>query len=161
MKKLRRQKSYYNFESARTIGVLFDATKQESYLIAKGFMASLTQKNIQVTALGYVRNKEAIGYFPFHQGIDFFSIKKRNWYLKPVNSNIDSFQREQFDMLIDLTFDDYLQLKYIVGLAKAKFKLGTQKDYTDLYDLVIEMKNSNLKSYIDQIKHYLSVMKKA
>ena len=44
IKSSRRQKAFFNFDSAKSIGILFDASHQDSYLIAKSFMANLNKK---------------------------------------------------------------------------------------------------------------------
>lgn len=156
----KRQRAFFNFDTARSVGIIFDATIQDSYLVAKSFMASLRRKKIDVYALGYVKNQEAIAYFPYHKGIDFFSIKNTNWHYKPSNPSVDQFYTRPFDMLIDLSLSDQLQLKYIIGLSKAKFKLGRDTHTDNFYDFVIRLdKHKSLEDYIEIINHYMSVIK--
>jgi len=160
IKKSKRNKAFFNFDSAKAIGIIFDASHQDSYLIAKSFMADLNLKNIKVDALGYVKTKEAISYFPHHEGIFFFSIKETNWYGKLNYSEVDEFAKKSYDILIDLSMSDLLQIKFIIGLSAAKLKIGRGIDNQEFYDIIINIdQNKSLKEFIDLINHYMSVLK--
>jgi hypothetical protein len=53
-----------------------------------------------------------------------------------------------------------LTLKYISGQANAKLKVGHGKPGDNFYDFVIDIKQGqSLDVLINQIKHYMSVMK--
>ncbi len=156
----RRQKAFFNFDSAKSIGILFDASHQDSYLIAKSFMANLNNKKINVEALGYVKNKEAISYFPYHKGITFFSLKETNWFYKPNFSNIEDYTKKNFDILIDLSLADLLQIKFIIGLSTAKLKIGRGIVNQEFYDIIISVnQDKSLHEFIELINHYMSVLK--
>lgn len=160
IKQRKRQKAFFNFESAKSIGILFDASHQDSYLIAKSFMANLSKKSIKVEALGYVKTKEAISYFPFHQGITFFSIKETNWYFKPIDEVVNNYVNKNFDILIDLSLADLLQIKFIIALSNAKLKIGRGVANEEYYDIIISMaQDKSLKEFIELINHYMSVLK--
>jgi len=161
MKQKKRERAFHNLESATSVGVIFDATRQETYTTSKQFIENLRNQNIDAVGIGYVKSIEALSYFPYHKGIDFFSISNKNWYLKPLNSNVESFSEKPLDMLIDLTMEEHLQLKYIVGLSNAKFKVGRGSINDRFYDFALDItEDAKLDYYLKQIKHYLSVMKK-
>jgi len=160
IKNSKRKKAFFNFDSAKTVGIIFDASHQDSYLIAKSFMANLDKKNIKVEAVGYVKTKEAISYFPHHEGIFFFSIKEANWYFKPSYQEIIEYSKKSFDILIDLSMSDLLQIKFIIGLSNARLKIGRGAENQEFYDIIINVdQNKSLKEFIDLINHYMSVLK--
>ncbi len=162
IKKVIRHRTFHNFDSAKTIGILFSAAHQESYTIAKNFMSSLHKQNVDVTGLAYVKTKEALTFFPYHEGISFFALTDTNWYRSPLHPKVLEFINQPIDILIDLASDESLHLKYIVGLSRARFKVGKGNDkQKNLYDFMLDVKpEKSMNYYIDQIKHYLSVMQK-
>lgn len=160
VRRMRRRRAYYTFENAKSIGIVFDATHQETYLIAKSFIAGLRKKNIDVSALGFVANQDAVAYFPYHKGTDFFAITNVNWYFKPINPCIDEFHKKSFNMLIDLSMSDLLPVKYIIGLANAEMKIGIGKPDSIFYDFIVDTNETkSLNWFIDQISLYLNQLK--
>ena len=162
MKSIKRDKAFFNFESAKTVGIIFDATHQDLYLKARSFIAALKKKGIKVKALGYVGSKEAITYFRPHESIEFFSINNSNWHYMPKNLEVKEFMNSEFDMLINLSLDEYIPLKYIIGLTNAKIKLGKYLKDIELYDFILQIEEGkSLDFYIKQLVHYMSVIRKA
>jgi len=164
IKNLNRSKTFNNFDTAKSVGVIFDASRQESYLTVKDFIFSLRKKNIDVNGLGYVKNLQAVEYFPYHEGITFFSILHNNsWYLKSKNPKIDDFANKKYDILIDLTTEEFLPLKFVVGLNPANLKIGRGKPTdTIFYDFVLDInEGKNINYFVDQLNYYMAVLKKA
>ncbi len=161
IKKIKRKRSFYNFNTARKIGVLFNATHQETYLKAKSFIASLRSRGIKVYGLGMVKNQEAIGYFPYQEDINFFAISKLNFIFHPVNSDAEAFINQPMDILIDLTQNDQLPLQYVSGLSIAHFKIGANSSgNSPYYDFVLNIgENKSLDFYLQQLEHYMGVLK--
>ena len=95
---MKRIKAFNNFESAQSVGIIFSAAHQESYATAKTFIASLKEKGIDAQGLGYVTEDKALGYFSYHQGIDFIAIDDNNWYFKPKSQITRTFSEQQFDI---------------------------------------------------------------
>lgn len=159
--KLKRNKEFNNFHSAKTIGILFNATKQDLYVKAKKFIDFLTEKKIDVTGLGYVLKKEAISWYSEHKNIDFFSMEELSWYFKPQSINVNRFINTQFDILIDISLEENLTLDFIVALSKAEFKIShqTNKNYADFL-IKIPDENHNIEYFTKQIQHYLSSISK-
>lgn len=155
-----RKPEFYNFDTAKSAGIIFNAMHQQSYITSKGFITSLRKRGMRVRGLGYVANQEAIEYFPMHDGIRFFSIRNNNWFLMPQNPDVQEFIDSNFDLLIDLTLKDLLPIKHIISVTNAKLKLGNNMDCLDLYDFLIDVKeNDSLDFFLEQIKHYMDVIK--
>lgn len=159
-KALKRNKGYFNLDTARNVGVIFDATHQETYLQSREFCARMAEYDIKVLALGYVEDEKAIEYFPESEWVKFFSLEKVNWRFESRNPFVNQFTAKSFDILFDITLSDHLTIRHIVGNSMARFKLGFGEDPGTVYDMVINVgENRSLPFFIQQIVHFLGVLK--
>jgi len=161
-KKAKRDASFQNFSTAKNIGIIFNASQQETYEIAKKYIQTLSKKEgVKLKALGFVDSKEVLDFYQKTNNFEYFSRKNLNWYGKPNNPNTQSFIETKFDMLIDLSLIDDFPIQYIVGLSKASFKVGCVKSNKEFYDFMIDLgEKTNLKFFIEQLEHYLGMIKK-
>ncbi len=160
-KKLKRERGVFNFDSAKTIGVIFNATHQENFEVARKFIKELSDKGLKVNSLGFVDNKELLDFYAQQSGLKFFSKNNLNWYNKPKNPVVEEFTNKSFDILIDLSIEDYFPIQYIVGLSTSKFKVGRFSDKYSFYDFMIDIeKDKSFKFLIEQLKHYLNIINK-
>lgn len=160
IKRQKRSKTASNLEVAHSIGIIFNATNQNSYEQANAFAQSIIQRNIQVLCMGFVDNKQQLSFFTDKKGVKFFSRKNLNWLGKPKNPSVDYFIDKPFDILIDLSLKDSFPIQYIVGLSKAKMKVGRFIEKNSYYDLMIDIrKEPKLESFIKQVGVYLSMFK--
>jgi hypothetical protein len=158
-KQLNRVKVVHNFNTAQTIGILFNPDKQETFELLKDFIVFLTDKNIHVNVLGYFDGKEIPQMFLFRKGIEFFTKNDINWFYRPKRGTVDEFINTSFDILIDLTTQKIFPVKYIVRLSNAKFKVGTYGTDKFGYDLMIKIdKEQGTAYFIEQLKYYLSII---
>ena len=157
LKEKKRTKTFYNFKSAKSVGIIFNSTQQEYYKTTLGFINYLHHNNINVFALGYVVNKEMINYFPHKPNIDFFSLKNKNWLNIPQSPIINQFVQKPFDILINLCPEQNFSLQYIVALSNSKLKICPDFHKNNYSDMRIKLKkNSTTEFFIEQIKHYLN-----
>ncbi|MCX6258086.1 MAG: hypothetical protein NTW49_09375 [Bacteroidia bacterium] len=154
-----REKSTFNLSSARTCGVIFDATVHENYDKALKFIAYLSERGIEVDAVAYVHKRDLQPFFLPHKNIDYFSKKNISLLGIPNNPYIGDFIKKNFDLLIDICLEEYFPVEYIVSLSAASFKVGRQFKNTDQYDLMISLdENADLDFFISQVKHYLDMI---
>ena len=161
IKHLTRDRHFYNFESGKSAGVLFSAKQQEHYLQAKKFMQFLNEQGVATFGLGYVDSKDAIAYFPYKKGVDYFSTKNVNWYNKPLNTSVNDFIEHKFDMLFDFSRDQEFSILYVFAQSHAKMKVSQNFQHEIFADLFIKTKNLDVDFFEKQVKHYLSVIKTA
>jgi len=160
-KKLKRKRGVFNFDNAKTVGIVFNATKQESFDIAYEFVKYLEQKSIKVETLGFVDSKEVRDFYRETVNTKYFSKKNLNWYGKPKNENVEKFINKNFDILIDLSLIDEYPILYISALSKAKFKVGRFSGKSEYLDFMIDIsKKPQYNFLIEQIKHYLLSLNK-
>ena len=158
-KSLKRRVKTHNFETAQSAGILFSPTDEESFEVVKNFLSFLSQQDMKVIALGYYPGKKIPQQYLMRKGINFYCNTDLNWYYKPKNEIVDQFINQDFDILFDLNLNSYFTTDYVGSLSKANFKVGKSSD-NPYQDLVIDInKNNSVEYLIDQIKHYLNIIK--
>lgn len=161
MKELHRIRSFHNFNTAKSVGIIFNAATPDCYVPSRQFIQEIIASHIQVKAMGLVDKPEAITNFPHNKDIDYTVPNKLDWRGLPKDSGIEDFINSDFDILIDISLRDDFVVKYMVALSKAKFKINRFED-PNLFDLRIHTKYGvSTPYYIDQIKQYLSALKLA
>ncbi len=73
------------------------------------------------------------------------------------NEQIKAFLKEKYDLLIDFTgLKNELQ-KYFSLQIQSGFRVGYKTD-EDLYDLMLDLEEDQLDTFIKEMKRYLSIM---
>ncbi len=159
LKHLRRTKKVHNLKTAKRIGIVFNATKQEDYRQVAGFVKDIQGKGIEVKVLGFVNDKDVPNEYLFKRNFSYFLKKSLNWYRKPVNPEVERFLKEKFDILIDFSLDNDYLFNYIIALSPSRFKVGKFKEPNNHYDFMITInKDKDLRYLIEQARHYLEVI---
>jgi hypothetical protein len=162
LRNFERLRRSYNFESAKTAGILFTPTDQVSFEQIKQFLNYLSNYKLQIYVLGYIDSKTIPESFLFWKGINLFSRKELGWAMVPKSHLVNDFIDKQFDLLFDLSMDDFFPVEYISRLSKSKFKVGRYTSDHKSFDLMFELNNTNkLEVYLDYIKHYLNLINKS
>ena len=155
---LNRQKAIHNFNTARTAGILFACGNEEDFDAVKNFKIFLESKNIKVDVLGYVHEKQVPDHYLLRTGFNFFCIKDLNWFQRPIRPFALDFSTRKFDILFDLSIEEYFPLKYLSGLSPAAYKVGVFERSGD-YDLMIGLQENKTMAYlVEQVRHYLSLI---
>ncbi|MBN1183571.1 MAG: hypothetical protein JXB49_14875 [Bacteroidales bacterium] len=139
IKKASRNVVVHNFDTAKTAGVIFNATHLINFEVVKKFVDFLQYKNIQVTTIGYVHSKKLIDHYLFRKGYDFFTKKDLNWYLRPSDRAVSNFLSKPFDILFNLSLETYYPIQYLVGMSKAMFKVGLFNQDEAYLDVMIDI----------------------
>jgi hypothetical protein len=137
-----------NIREAQHIGIIYNATEYVSFEIIRNLVKELTHDSVKVAVLGYVDSKKLIDNYLYRKGFDFFSKNELNWYSKPVSTVVEDFIAEPFDILINLSLEDYYPIRYITALSPASFKVGkfdANDNYLD-FMIDIEKEKQTMKS---------------
>lgn len=119
-----------------------------------------------------IRSIKALIYFPFKEdplflqskvSLDFFTKKHLSFSLEPSSTEAINFSNTTFDILIDLTANEFTPLKFITYKSKASLKIGKYSTENEpYYDLMIAEKNKdNFEEYINHIVSYVGNLKNA
>ncbi len=160
-----------NLKQAKSIGIIYNATKQEDFILVKDFVCKLKTIVPQVQAMGFVNNKELSDFHIQPLEFSFFCNSDLNWYYKPHEDSVDEFVKKEFDILIDLNFKELLAARFVLAESAALFKTGRFCNIEpNYYDLMIQLpkidKNQEdeedvnpLILLIQQTEHYLQMIK--
>jgi len=161
LKQHERQAAFRNYQNVATVGIIFNATQQGTYDLARQYIKKISEKGIKYKALGFVDSKQVLDFYQKSSHFDYFSRKNINWYGKPNNPSAQEFTDTEFDMLIDLSIENDYPIQYIVALSQACFKVGSKKvGQQNHYDLMIDLgEQKELAVLIEQIDFYLEMIK--
>jgi len=106
-----------------------------------------------VVLLGYAPKKEIQS--PILPQSRIMGLKDHNLLDIPRSELVESLQRRQYDMLIDLTQTPILPLQYMSMYARADFKTGMQRE-NGLLDFMIQTEPQDSPLFLfDQIIYFL------
>ncbi len=143
-----------DYQNARKIGLLFDATTPELRPIVLRYAQSLKEKNKEVKMLAFYDDKKIEQNFTFKH----FTQKELNFWRYPSGPIVEEFINQPFDILISLFLEAEPALEYITALSRAHLRVGPYSERTYCYDLMIENKNQNLPRFIEQVEFLLNKM---
>ncbi len=162
IKKLRRNQRMHNFDSARTIGIIFDATQLQNFTHVKEFLNALHDKNLEIYAMGFVDKKEIDDLLVIRKNFNFFSLNDLSWNYLPTAPFVNEFIDKKLDILIDLSTTSHFALHYVAALSKASFKIGmyvSDKEKQRIYDLMLDIsKQPDVSYFIEQVQYYLNMI---
>lgn len=161
LRHFKRIRESHNLETAKTAGILFTPTDQTSFEQIKQFLTYLGNYKLQIYVLGYIDAKIIPESFLFWKGINLFSRKELSWAMIPKTPVVTDFIDKPFDVLLDLSLQDFFPVEYIARLSKSKFKVGRYTESHNAYDLMFEIgAENNLETYLDQVKKYMNLINK-
>jgi len=155
-----RIKHAFNFNTAKSIGILYQDDDERLYNKIRAFAKELKEKHEvkNIRALGYVPVKEKMLPIWQSQKLEFgyFTQDDLNWHRRPI-SRVTAFRNEEFDMLIDLSDGNVLPLLYLFKESKAKMKVC--RDNTEngkAGDFLLMLPTPfQFDKYLQHIKSYL------
>lgn len=151
-----------NWAEASEIALIYKIDDERSFQHVKWYINELHKKygNKKIMALGYFDEKEPALYLSHGLNTDYFTKKDLNWYGRPSANSVTHFVNEQYDLLIDLTHYDCVPLRFVLHQSKAKFKIGRfSEENTTYYDLLLSVPEDSLSHYMDQVDHYLNMIR--
>jgi len=160
--KIKRNVKFVNLYEAKEIALIVNIESIDDYKVVSDFIKWLRSNGKQVFVIAFVKNFEFKEFFKGEKSILFFSKKNITSYGKPKNIKYNNFITKEFDILIDLTLNQFISFHYLVVMSKAKLKVGKYGERYNYYDFVIDLKEKkDLQFLINQIKHYLCEINKS
>ena len=156
-KELQRKKGFskkkVNLETAKSIGLLFDATRLDIRQTALQYAEQLKKQRKKVNLLGFFDVKQdpnASHSFPY------FDKKSIDWTQSPKGDEVKYFLQQNFDIFVFLNPTTTPYSEYIAALTNAHFKVGPLAERTDCYDLMLNVNNkASLKHFIKHMEDIL------
>jgi hypothetical protein len=150
--KLKKNRIASNFDDARNIGLIFDASNPTNVQTVLSYKKELQQSRKKVSLMGYRDIKELSG----EEDYPCFCNKDLGFSMTPKGQEVLEFIEKPFDLLISLHTNTCLPLEYISAASSAHFRIGHYKEEkTDFYDFMIYGKSKSLRALIQQMETYL------
>lgn len=154
-----RNKKVYNLNTARTVGILFDATNPNCFESVYKFYKDLSSGHLSVTVLGYLHGKTIPDKYLFKKDFYFFYKQEVTFLYKFKNPEVKKFLNRKFDILIDLNLDKSFLFDTLTALSLARFKVGRFQAEKNYFDFMINMEEEpTLEYFMQQVKHYLELI---
>lgn len=161
LSKLKRKIRVHNLSTANSALLLYVFTDQAREKQMRDFARFLKEEGIKVSSLAFIPKKikeeseqavEELSYF-------YFDKSELSWLGIPQSNRLKKMITEDFDLLIDLNFEEQFPLQYISSLSRAKFKVGPNSAYQmESCDLLLGTEEKNMVSLQEQCKHYLNMI---
>lgn len=159
-KSVQREVRVHNFETAKSAVILFDTSETDAFSVIKEFRNYIKTKGVSCAAFGFVPQKEIPQEMLFWKSYSFITRNDLTWYLRPRGEVVESYYRQDPDILIDFSFRMLLELQYLVQLSTARFKIGCYTEQENDYDMMINLSDNECEIgyFADQVKHYISML---
>ncbi len=161
LKKVQRKGRFHNYDTAKTLAILFDSDNKDEFSALDTFVKELKNKGLEVFVLVFNREKECPKIFEKCHFQTYCSVKKDfNFYRAPKTKEIQDFINKPFNVLIDLSLKETYSQQYVTALSKAEFKVGAAHIKHNYCDFFIQLKaSSTLRDLIQQIDYYFMKFK--
>ncbi|HLP95638.1 MAG TPA: hypothetical protein VK168_16455 [Saprospiraceae bacterium] len=148
----KRSRQVHTLDSARTVGLLFDATTEKGRKESLEFAHALEKQGKKVHKLGFFNAKQ----LPENPGFEAFSLKETAFNGEPKSEKASGFAREKFDLLLTLNPDELQALTWVALQSQASFKIGFATSEPNDFDLQLETpEGKGVKYFTEQLAVYL------
>ena len=145
-------KSKVNLNNAATVGILFDATELSVRDIVLAYAEKLRKQGKRIKLMGYFDDPTDSENYPF----DYYNRKQVDWAYRPTGELVQSFIKQDFDLLMNINTGSLIHTEYIAALSRAKLRVGPCTEHTYCYDLMIDLSpRAGLKQFIEQAEALL------
>ncbi len=160
IKKGRSARSMPSFSSIVEIGIVYNAGKAIQETQVNQIAELLRKDGKKVFTLGFIDAKQLPEKHRFNLSSGYYWKETLTNYNLPDRQKLSSFLNTEFDLLMNLFFEQELPLQAISALSKSKFSMGANISgalpYNDfLIDTGEQKEISNLGM---QMIHYLKVI---
>lgn len=147
-----RRRRAHSLDSARTIGILFDATSERNRREVLEFAQTLEKQGKKVGLLGFIKDKKLTS----EQGYPAFTIKEVRWNGQINSEKAQKFAGQKFELLLSLNPDGCLPLLLVAAQSSAAMKIGYVTEWPNDYDMLLEIPaDKDLRFFVEQLELYL------
>ena len=161
MARMKRTRFKGNINNAKSMGLIWDAINPDDFVTLSLFYQKMAERNIDVKIMGYFPGKNLPDKLTAIRYLTCLKNEDINITYRPVSAEANTFIKTQFNILIDINFNNIFPLKYISYLSNAGFKVGIfdNGNKNPVYDLMMECnKSTDINTYLTQIIYYLEMI---
>jgi len=145
-----------HLDQSLKVMVIYESDPLERNDAIKAIRQDLLRRQMDVTMWGYLGRKEIQTLILPQSRI--LGLGDYNWLGKPRDYVLTDLKAEHYDLLIDLSTQPLLPLRYLAMYTDADFKVGLNMG-EGLHDMLMGMENPDAKGLYDQIINYLTTIK--
>lgn len=145
-----------HLDQSLKVMVIYESDPLERNDAIKAIRQDLLRRQMDVTMWGYLGRKEIQTLILPQSRI--LGLGDYNWLGKPKDYVLTDLKAEHYDLLIDLSTQTLLPLRYLAMYTDADFKVGLNMG-EGLHDMLMGMENPDAKGLYDQIITYLTTIK--
>ncbi len=151
----RRRRRPHTLETARSVGLLFDASEEETRKVialwAEGFIEREPRKRLQV--LGFVDDEHRVGQTRFPQ----FTAKDVRWHGQIGGPAVERFLEQTPDLLLCFNPLQCLPIQWVAAASKAGMKIGSTALEPHDFDFIVETPpEKGAQFFLRELDFYLS-----
>lgn len=162
LKKTRRQRRVVGYEQARSLVLLYEITQDGSHAFVDDLIEEMEADGKKVLAVGFIGDvKQAEPDSGASPGI-LLTQKSFSWLMNLRDFDVkQKLLNAQYDILLDTTGSNAIQMKRLAVLLPAAYKAGaSHPDFIPVYDLLMEVKEDcPAKDLARHAIHYLKIIK--
>lgn len=150
-----------SLKNAKSIGIVWDASDISGFNFLSNFQQRMQERNIETKILAYYPGKVLPDRLTAIRYLTCIKRDDLNFFYIPVSNESEKFIRTNFDVLIEINFNNCFPVEYIATLSNAGLKAGLydEKRNNNPYDLMIDTgKPVRLDEYLENIVQYLEVI---
>lgn len=145
-----------NYAAIRRVLVIYTSDFQERNVEVRQLIARLQNDGKDVVAWGYCPKKDIVSLvLPIGR---ILGLRDFDWLGRPKTHVLNDIQKEEADLLLDLTQDECLSTRYLTLYAPTAFKAGRRRTDWPL-DFMIDMPaQESARPLYEQLVHYLTTI---
>ncbi|GAO28742.1 DUF6913 domain-containing protein [Geofilum rubicundum] len=155
LKKRKREVAAVGLNKVATLGIIFDASKEDNQKQIKEFIKSWPIGDLQFSAIGFIPDHKIENNYISDKTWSFFSEKDCDFFMQPKTESIQQFCNNKLDLLLVLDTHYHFPIEWISSMSMAKFKAGKSGDYDASLDFMIDLQEDSLEKLLKELKHYL------
>ena len=160
----RRTRYTGNINTAKSIGIVWDASVPGEFRHLSAFYQKMQERNIEVRIIALYPEKVLPDNLTAIRYLSLLRRENVDYFYCPSSPEAEEFIKRKFDILIDLNFEKRFPLEYISSLSAAGLKVGIfdSENEAHTFDMMMDMKKSTDKGeYLTQVIHYLEIVNRA
>jgi hypothetical protein len=151
-----RKRAVHNLNTAKTVGILFEASNEKIRKEATEWAEQLTKQGKKVKLLGFFNTPKPPVEAPAY---DSFFAKETGFNYQPSAAKVKTFIQESFDILLDLNFTELPALAWAAAQSKAAMKIGRTSNWPCDHDLQLDLPaERGIKQFATQLQPYLDTL---
>lgn len=145
-----------NTDKVVSLGVIFNIDEVDNYELFNKLADYLKIRPNRLRIIAFSKSKKDM----LNAWDECYNSKDFGWKAKVKNKDLKSFLDTEFDVLISYYGQDFLELKLMTALSRAKFKIGILQSDERINDLIIKTSLVEFHLFKEEVYKYLKILNK-